>query len=57
MHPVGDEEYLAELERAYRSVSWGCVLFIVGLVGAAVALLILARWFVDLGDVLPFIRR
>ena len=40
-----DEEYQAELERAYRSVSVGCMLFMVGLAGVAIALLILANFF------------
>jgi len=28
--PEDDPEYMAEMQRAMQSVSWGCVLFIVG---------------------------
>jgi hypothetical protein len=44
VHPVEDEEYRAELERAYRGVGWGCVLFIVGLLLVAIALLVLGSF-------------
>ncbi|MFL6243782.1 MAG: hypothetical protein ACJ73V_12280 [Acidimicrobiia bacterium] len=30
--PEDDPEYMAEMQRAMQSVSWGCVLFIVGMV-------------------------
>jgi hypothetical protein len=38
---------MAEMERAMRSVSYGCMLFIVGLLLAAVAVLILSRSFFE----------
>ncbi len=40
-----DEEYEAELQLAYRSVSWGCLLFILGMIGAAIVLLVLGSIF------------
>jgi hypothetical protein len=42
-----DPEYMAELERAMRGVSFGCVLFILGLLLAAVAVLVLAHFFFE----------
>lgn len=36
---------MAEMDRAMRSTSWGCVLFIIGLLLAAVAVLTLANAF------------
>ena len=30
-HPEDDPEYMAETDRAMRSVSWGCVLFVLGI--------------------------
>jgi hypothetical protein len=44
VQPVEDEEYQAELERAYRSVNVGCLLFIVGLVLVAIMLLVLGAF-------------
>jgi hypothetical protein len=39
---------MAEMERAMRSVSWGCVLFIVGMLAAAVVVLLLASFFSEI---------
>jgi hypothetical protein len=49
--PAEDDEYRAELERTYRSISWGCVLFIVGLVLVAIVLLVLGSVFGNLDPV------
>jgi hypothetical protein len=48
---VQDEEYQAELERAYRGVGVGCLLFIVGLLLAAIALLILGSFLGNLDPI------
>ncbi len=38
---------MAEMERAMRSTSWGCVVFIIGMAAAAVGVLLLTYLFVD----------
>lgn len=38
---------MAEVERAMRSVGWGCVVFIIGLVLAAVGVAVLGHFFFD----------
>ena len=43
--PEDDPEYMAEMQRAMQSVSWGCVLFIGGMVLAAIAVLVLGSAF------------
>ncbi len=45
--PEDDPEYMAEMERAMRSTSWGCVVFIIGMAAAAVGVLLLTYLFVD----------
>ena len=48
-HPEDDPEYMAEMEKAMRSTSWGCVLFIVGLLLAGISVLVLSGAFFSFG--------
>jgi hypothetical protein len=43
--PEDDPEYTAEMQQAMQSVSWGCVVFIVGMVLAAITVLVLGNAF------------
>ena len=43
--PEDDPEYMAEMQRAMQSVSWGCVVFIVGMMLAAITVLFLGSAF------------
>jgi hypothetical protein len=43
--PENDPEYMAEMQRAMQSVSWGCVVFIVGMMLAAITVLVLGSFF------------
>jgi hypothetical protein len=36
---------MAEMQRAMQSVSWGCVVFIVGMMLAAITVLVLGSFF------------
>jgi len=45
--PEDDPEYMAEMERAMRSLSWGCLLFIVAGIAAAIGILILGYFFMN----------
>jgi hypothetical protein len=47
IRPEDDPEYIAEYERAVRSISWGCVLFILGMVAVALVVLVLASFFAE----------
>ena len=38
---------MAEMQRAMQSVSWGCVVFIVGMALAAIAVLVLGSAFLS----------
>ena len=43
--PEDDPEYMAEMQRAMQSVSWGCVVFIVGMMLAEITVLVLGSAF------------